>query len=381
MSRRQHVVRTETEVGIGRARPFPNCEIECAKVAGDSIAVGEYQEVASINVTADTNYRRCIVKGSINSVRSLALPAITFRSGPGVLHGGSWNWTEVYVDADCYITNIELTCNLSDRDKALFYFEVDDADYNLISWGFWGEGSYSSDPTQARFRANIDNLYGSFTLPPINYGPYPQIPPTTYDTVLAYTGLPYWSAAQKAELAFPPIFWPENGYAYLEFSGDLVYPVEFEFTMTLEAAGSTPVTSQVVEQDDIYYLSNNYFDLLADSFNITIPSGTLSASSTKWTATLNTDTEGFTYMADAISGGSLHIEFMEDNAGVPTVLYSRDFTSTRLRQGSYPFLNIVAGRQYYYRITKFNVGDTVTLTNAWFNWFITGDHQIISLSF
>jgi hypothetical protein len=76
MSRRQHVVRTDDQAGLGTPRSVGGCHIHCASetpgptllAAAGTLAQGDEMHIAPITVTSTSDYQRCVVSASIDRV-------------------------------------------------------------------------------------------------------------------------------------------------------------------------------------------------------------------------------------------------------------------------------------------------------------------------
>jgi hypothetical protein len=71
VSRRQHVVRTDDQAGIGTSRSLGGCEIICAVAEGGDVEQGESAFTAPITVVSTRNYRRCYVSATISRIVAL----------------------------------------------------------------------------------------------------------------------------------------------------------------------------------------------------------------------------------------------------------------------------------------------------------------------
>jgi hypothetical protein len=68
MSRRQHVVRSVDEGGVGSARSLGGCDIFCATAVCGDVYVGDYALIAPITITSSRTYRRCLVSATVGRV-------------------------------------------------------------------------------------------------------------------------------------------------------------------------------------------------------------------------------------------------------------------------------------------------------------------------
>jgi hypothetical protein len=82
MSRRQHVVRTDDQGGIGVGRSLGGCTILCSHEDCGSLGGGGAVELAYLNVESSEDYQRCFVAATIGSVSSY-IPDPIPPPGPG----------------------------------------------------------------------------------------------------------------------------------------------------------------------------------------------------------------------------------------------------------------------------------------------------------
>jgi hypothetical protein len=76
MSRRQHVVRTDDQAGVGSPRSLGGCQIYCASespgptmtVNSGSLAQGDEVLIAPIAVVASQDYQRCVISAVVGQV-------------------------------------------------------------------------------------------------------------------------------------------------------------------------------------------------------------------------------------------------------------------------------------------------------------------------
>lgn len=82
MSRRQHVVRTDDQGGIGAARSLGGSRVLCAREPCGDIYEGDQVEVAAISVTSSGNYQRCFVSATVGQIHA-SIPDPPPPPGPG----------------------------------------------------------------------------------------------------------------------------------------------------------------------------------------------------------------------------------------------------------------------------------------------------------
>lgn len=100
MSRREHVVRTDDQGGIGDPRSLGGCTVLCSVSACGEVYAG--RQVADLSVSASTDYQRCYVAATIGAIDAwvpdpppVETYTLTFETPLGAEEGAWSPWLEV----------------------------------------------------------------------------------------------------------------------------------------------------------------------------------------------------------------------------------------------------------------------------------------------
>lgn len=125
MSRRQHVVRTDDQGGIGLSRSLGGCEILCARE--DCGEVGTSTLIAPIAIASTRNYLRCFVSATV-----------------GQIHTDSYLVVELYhEEADYVIASVQVPTDKPTRLSGII--DLPEGESTLCirmyaaNWNGWGD--------------------------------------------------------------------------------------------------------------------------------------------------------------------------------------------------------------------------------------------------